>query len=69
VKHYFPPFADLGRVNGIQMEVPSFKAHFKISVWEFQDIQPKFELPQVWVHVDGVPDTKRPRMIRVRMLV
>jgi hypothetical protein len=41
------------------MEVPDFVAHFKISKWETQDIQPKFDLPQLWVHVEGVPHTVR----------
>jgi hypothetical protein len=55
----FPSFQDLERVNGIHMEVPNFAAHFKISKWETQDIQPKFDLPQLWVHVEGVPHTVR----------
>jgi hypothetical protein len=41
------------------MEVSDFAAHFKISKWETQDIQPKFDLPQLWVHVEGVPHTVR----------
>jgi hypothetical protein len=41
------------------MKIPDFAAHFKISKWETQDIQPKFDLPQLWVHVEGVPHTVR----------
>jgi hypothetical protein len=55
----FPSFQNLERVNGIHMEVPDFAAHFKISKWETHDIQPKFDLPQLWVHVEGVPHTVR----------
>jgi hypothetical protein len=51
----FPSIQDLDRVNGIQMGVPDYDAQFKISKWEIQDIQPKFDLPQLWVHVEGVP--------------
>jgi hypothetical protein len=53
----FPSFQDLERVNGIQMGVPDFDTQFKISKWEIKDIQPKFDLPQLWVHVEGVPHT------------
>jgi hypothetical protein len=53
----FPSFQDLERVNGIQMGVPNFDAQFKLSKWEVKDIQPKFVLPQLWVHVEGVPHT------------
>jgi hypothetical protein len=49
----------LERVNGIQMGVPDFDTQFKISKWEVKDIQPKFDLPQLWVHVEGVPHTLR----------
>jgi hypothetical protein len=55
----FPSFQDLERVNGIQMGVLDFDAQFKISKWEIQDIKPKFDLPQLWVHVEGVPHTLR----------
>jgi hypothetical protein len=55
----FPSVQDLERVNGIQMGVPDFDAQFKISKWVIQDIQPKFNLPQLWVHVEGVPHTVR----------
>jgi hypothetical protein len=41
------------------MEVPEFAAQFKISNWEVLHIQPKFDLPQLWVHVEGVPHTPR----------
>jgi hypothetical protein len=51
----FPTFQDLERVNGIQMGVPDFDAQFKITKWEVKDIQPTFVLPQLWVHVEGVP--------------
>jgi uncharacterized membrane protein YgcG len=55
----FPMFQDLERVNGIQMGVPDFDAQFKITKWEVKDIQPKFVLPQLWVHVEGVLHTLR----------
>jgi hypothetical protein len=55
----FPSFQDLERVNGIQMGVPNFDAQFKLIKWEVQDIQPKFDLPQLWVHVEGMPHTLR----------
>jgi hypothetical protein len=55
----FPSFQDLERVNGIQMDVPDFEAQFKITKWEIKDIQAKFDLPQLWVHVEGVPHTVR----------
>jgi hypothetical protein len=41
------------------MGVPDFDAQFKISKCEIQDIQPKFDLPQLWVHVEGVPHSLR----------
>jgi hypothetical protein len=41
------------------MGVPDYDAQFKISKWEIQDIQPKFDLPQLWVHVEGVPHSLR----------
>jgi hypothetical protein len=55
----FPSFQDLERVNGIQMGVPNFDAQFKISKWEVKDIQTKFDLPQLCVHVEGIPHTLR----------
>jgi hypothetical protein len=55
----FPSFQDLERVNGIQMGVPDIDAQFKISKWEIQDIKRKFDLPQLWVHMEGVPHTLR----------
>jgi hypothetical protein len=55
----FPSVQDLDRVTGIQMGVPDFDAQFKISKCEIQDIQPKFDLPQLWVHVEGVPHSLR----------
>jgi hypothetical protein len=55
----FPSFQDLERVNGIQMDVPDFEAQFKIPKWEIKDIQTKFDLPQLWVHVEGVPHAVR----------
>jgi hypothetical protein len=55
----FPSFEDLQRVEGIQLGVPRYKAQIVVSVWEIEDIQHKFELSQVWVHVEGVPYTVR----------
>jgi hypothetical protein len=55
----FPSFQDLERVNGIQMGVPGFDSQFKLSKWEVKHIQPKFDVPQLWVHVEGVSHTVR----------
>jgi hypothetical protein len=41
------------------MGVPNFDAQFKLTKWEVRDIQPKFDLPQLWEHVEGVPHTLR----------
>ena len=55
----FPSLEDLQRLDGFQMGVRSFKAQATVSVWSAQDIPPKRELEQVWVHVQGVPYTVR----------
>lgn len=53
----FPSFEDLDRVDGIQINVPSVNAQITISAWKSRDIPHKLELKQVWLHVDGVPQT------------
>jgi hypothetical protein len=55
----FPTFDDLKRVDGFQMGVPDSTAQMTISIWKALDVPHKFELQQVWVHVEGVPHTVR----------
>lgn len=51
----FPSVEDLQRVDGIQLNIPSFKAQASIVVWKTQDVEPIRVLEKVWVHVQGVP--------------
>jgi hypothetical protein len=55
----FPTVDDLKRVDGFQMGVPNSSAQMTVSIWKAQDVPHKFELKQVWVHVEGVPHTVR----------
>jgi hypothetical protein len=55
----FPTDDDLKRVDGFQMGVPDSSAQMTVSIWKARDVPHKFELKQVWVHVDGVPHTVR----------
>jgi hypothetical protein len=50
---------DLKRVDGFQMGVLDSTAQMSVSIWKALDVPHKFELQQVWVHVDGVPHTVR----------
>ncbi|KAE8820199.1 hypothetical protein D1007_01912 [Hordeum vulgare] len=51
----FPFVEDLQRVDGIQLNIPYFKAQASIYVWKTQDVEPIRVLEKVWVHVQGVP--------------
>ncbi|KAK1631146.1 hypothetical protein QYE76_005461 [Lolium multiflorum] len=55
----FPSFEDLDVVDGIQMAVPGFNSQMFVSVWKPTDVPHKFELEQVWLHVEGVPHNVR----------
>jgi hypothetical protein len=55
----FPTVNDRKRVDGFQMGVPDSSAQMTVSIWKALDVPHKFELQQVWVHVDGVPHTVR----------
>jgi hypothetical protein len=55
----FPTVDDLKRVDGFQMGVPDSTAQISVSIWKTLDVPHKFELQQVWVHVEGVPHTVR----------
>jgi hypothetical protein len=55
----FPIVEDLKRVDGFQMGVPDSTAQMSTSIWKTLDVPHKFELQQVWMHVDGVPHTVR----------
>jgi hypothetical protein len=55
----FPTVDDLKRVDGFQMGVSNSSAQMTVSIWKAQDVPHKFELQQVWVHVEGVPHTVR----------
>jgi hypothetical protein len=55
----FPTADDLKRVDGFQMGVPNSMAQMTVSIWKALDVPHKFELQQVWVHVDGVPHNVR----------
>jgi hypothetical protein len=55
----FPSFEDLDVVDGIQMAVPGFNSQMSVSVWKPTDVPHKFELEQVWLHVEGVPHNVR----------
>jgi hypothetical protein len=50
---------NLKRVDGFQMGVPDSTTQMSVSIWKALDVPHKFELQQVWVHVDGVPHTVR----------
>ncbi|KAI4988708.1 hypothetical protein ZWY2020_035948 [Hordeum vulgare] len=50
---------DLQRVDGIHLNIPSFKAQASISVWKTDDVQSIRELEKVWVHVQGMPYAMR----------
>ncbi|XP_047043355.1 uncharacterized protein LOC124647454 [Lolium rigidum] len=51
----FPSFHDLDVVDGIQVAVPGFISQMSVTAWKPTIIPHKFELEQVWLHVEGVP--------------
>ena len=51
----FPSAEDLMRVDGLELGVPGQASKLIISQWTPEEIPPKMELTQVWVHVTGVP--------------
>lgn len=55
----FPSFHDLDVVDGIQVAVPGFNSQMSVTAWKPTDIPHKFELEQVWLHVEGVPHNVR----------
>jgi hypothetical protein len=55
----FSTVDDLSRVDGFQMGVPESTAQMSISIWKTLDVLHKFELQQVWVHVERVPHMVR----------
>jgi hypothetical protein len=55
----FPTADDLKRVDGFQMGVPDSTAQMIVNIWKALNVPHKFELQQVWVHVEGVPHTVR----------
>uniref|UniRef100_A0ACD5Z868 Uncharacterized protein n=1 Tax=Avena sativa TaxID=4498 RepID=A0ACD5Z868_AVESA len=55
----FPSFEDLNRVYGIQVSVPPGNSQLAFSVFRAMEVPHKFELKQVWLHVEGVPHCLR----------
>lgn len=54
-----PSFDDLNRMDGIQVGVPDSGSSISITAWQSSEVPHKVELEQVWLHVEGVPNTLR----------
>ena len=44
------------RLDGIELGVPAQSTKLIFSQWKPEDVMPKMELEQTWVHVIGVPN-------------
>ncbi|KAI4965533.1 hypothetical protein ZWY2020_051608 [Hordeum vulgare] len=55
----FPSKEDLMRIDGIVLGIPAHNTRLLFSQWRPEEVEPIMELHQTWVHVSGVPPSKR----------